>query len=539
VAGRKIEIQITGDSRDLEKALGRATKSTQTFGQKVTKGAKVAGLAIGAGLAVAAKVGFDELAEGQRVAAQTQAALKSTGGVANVTAGHIEDLAGKLQKLSGADDEAIQAGENLLLTFTNIQNRVGKGNDIFDQATKTMVDMSVALGQDSSQSALQLGKALNDPVRGLTALRKVGVSFTKGQEKQIAAMVKAGDVAGAQKVILKELQKEFGGSAKAAGETLPGKLAIAKGQFENMAGALMESLLPALTVIAEKLTSFANFLSEHEGLTKVLVIGLGALAAALLAASAAQTLLNLAVLANPYVAVAAAIIALGAAVVLAWKKFETFRNIVTGAIDFVREHWRLLLAILLGPLGIAIGLAVKHFGTVKKVATTAFNAIRDAIGFVIDKVRIVVNWLKDKLGNPAVRKAIENAVLAPFHAIRDAIQFVIDKVQSLIDKIRSIPSPGDIIGGIAGHLPHFAEGTRNFRGGLALVGERGPELVNLSRGSDVIPLRPGAGAAMRVGAPTVMNFHFGNYVGDRRELIKTITHEVDRIARGTGGRRPF
>jgi phage-related protein len=402
-----------------------------------------------------------------------------------------------------------------------------------------MVDMSVALGQDSSQSALQLGKALNDPVRGLTALRKVGVSFTKGQEKQIAAMVKAGDVAGAQKVILKELQKEFGGSAKAAGETLPGKLAIAKGQFENMAGALMESLLPALTVIAEKLTSFANFLSEHEGLTKVLVIGLGALAAALLAASAAQTLLNLAVLANPYVAVAAAIIALGAAVVLAWKKFETFRNIVTGAIDFVREHWRLLLAILLGPLGIAIGLAVKHFGTVKKVATTAFNAIRDAIGFVIDKVRIVVNWLKDKLGNPAVRKAIENAVLAPFHAIRDAIQFVIDKVQSLIDKIRSIPSPGDIIGGIAGHLPHFAEGTRNFRGGLALVGERGPELVNLSRGSDVIPLRPGAGAAMRVGAPTVMNFHFGNYVGDRRELIKTITHEVDRIARGTGGRRPF
>lgn len=539
MAGRKIEIQITGDSRDLEKALGRATKSTQTFGQKVTKGAKVAGLAIGAGLAVAAKVGFDELAEGQRVAAQTQAALKSTGGVANVTAGHIEDLAGKLQKLSGADDEAIQAGENLLLTFTNIQNRVGKGNDIFDQATKTMVDMSVALGQDSSQSALQLGKALNDPVRGLTALRKVGVSFTKGQEKQIAAMVKAGDVAGAQKVILKELQKEFGGSAKAAGETLPGKLAIAKGQFENMAGALMESLLPALTVIAEKLTSFANFLSEHEGLTKVLVIGLGALAAALLAASAAQTLLNLAVLANPYVAVAAAIIALGAAVVLAWKKFETFRNIVTGAIDFVREHWRLLLAILLGPLGIAIGLAVKHFGTVKKVATTAFNAIRDAIGFVIDKVRIVVNWLKDKLGNPAVRKAIENAVLAPFHAIRDAIQFVIDKVQSLIDKIRSIPSPGDIIGGIAGHLPHFAEGTRNFRGGLALVGERGPELVNLSRGSDVIPLRPGAGAAMRVGAPTVMNFHFGNYVGDRRELIKTITHEVDRIARGTGGRRPF
>jgi hypothetical protein len=539
VAGRKIEIQITGDSRDLEKALGRATKSTQTFGQKVTKGAKVAGLAIGAGLAVAAKVGFDELAEGQRVAAQTQAALKSTGGVANVTAGHIEDLAGKLQKLSGADDEAIQAGENLLLTFTNIQNRVGKGNDIFDQATKTMVDMSVALGQDSSQSALQLGKALNDPVRGLTALRKVGVSFTKGQEKQIAAMVKAGDVAGAQKVILKELQKEFGGSAKAAGETLPGKLAIAKGQFENMAGALMESLLPALTVIAEKLTSFANFLSEHEGLTKVLVIGLGALAAALLAASAAQTLLNLAVLANPYVAVAAAIIALGAAVVLAWKKFETFRNIVTGAIDFVREHWRLLLAILLGPLGIAIGLAVKHFGTVKKVATTAFNAIRDAIGFVIDKVRIVVNWLKDKLGNPAVRKAIENAVLAPFHAIRDAIQFVIDKVQSLIDKIRSIPSPGDIIGGIAGHLPHFAEGTRNFRGGLALVGERGPELVNLSRGSDVIPLRPGAGAAMRVGAPTVMNFHFGNYVGDRRELIKTITQEVDRIARGNGGRRPF
>jgi Skp family chaperone for outer membrane proteins len=36
-------------------------------------------------------------------------------------------------------------------------------------------------------------------------------------------------------------------------------------------------------------------------------------------------------------------------------------------------------------------------------------------------------------------------------------------------------------------VPRFAEGVRNFGGGMAIVGERGPEMVRLPGGSDVIP----------------------------------------------------
>ena len=48
-----------------------------------------------------------------------------------------------------------------------------------------------------------VGKALNDPLKGLTALSRIGVQFTAQQQEQIKAMVEVGDVAGAQKIILR------------------------------------------------------------------------------------------------------------------------------------------------------------------------------------------------------------------------------------------------------------------------------------------------------------------------------------------------
>jgi phage-related protein len=151
------------------------------------------------------------------------------------------------------DDEAILGGESMLLTFTNI------GKEVFPEATKTILDMSQALGQDLQSSAMQLGKALNDPVQGITALRRVGVAFTDDQEKMIKTMVEMGDVAGAQKLILAELSKEFGGSAEAAGETMAGQLAILNTEFENVkeeAGTAFLPVLKDLVVVAKQLMPY-------------------------------------------------------------------------------------------------------------------------------------------------------------------------------------------------------------------------------------------------------------------------------------------
>jgi len=130
--------------------------------------------------------------EAEKIQAALNAVLLSTKGASGMTAESVNDLATALQNVTMFEDDAIVEGENMLLTFTGI------GKDVFPDATEAMLDMSQALGQDMKGSAIQLGKALNDPIAGATALRKVGVALTDAQEEQIKAFVASGDVMSAQ-----------------------------------------------------------------------------------------------------------------------------------------------------------------------------------------------------------------------------------------------------------------------------------------------------------------------------------------------------
>lgn len=215
---------------------------------------KALAVGIGAGLAGAAVLGkgaLDAAQESAKIGKQSEAVIASTGGAAGLTAAQFGDLATSISNVTGIDDEAIQSAENLLATFTNVKNGVGDGNDVFSQATQTLVDMGAALGSDASGSAIQLGKALNDPIKGVSALAEVGVTFTEQQKAQIAAMQEAGDVAGAQKVILGELNKEFGGSA-AAQATATDKMNVAVGNLQEQIGA---ALIPVVSKFATFVTS--------------------------------------------------------------------------------------------------------------------------------------------------------------------------------------------------------------------------------------------------------------------------------------------
>lgn len=221
-----------------------------------------AGVAAGAGalygLGKATKYVLDAFGESETSAAQVAQVIKSTGGAANVSAKDVDELSTSISKKTGIDDEAIASGQALLLTFTNVRNETGKGNDIFTQATKTAADMSTALGQDLTSSNIQLGKALNDPIKGITALSRVGVSFTKGQKDQIKSLVDSGHTLDAQKIILRELNKEFGGSAEAAGKTLPGSFNRMKVAVGNVAEELGGKLAPYAEKAANFITDLAN-----------------------------------------------------------------------------------------------------------------------------------------------------------------------------------------------------------------------------------------------------------------------------------------
>jgi hypothetical protein len=95
------------------------------------------------------------------------------------------------------------------------------------------------------------------------------VTFTEGQKEQIKAMVESGDVMGAQKLILKELTSEFGGSAEAIGKTMPKQLNILKESFNNFAGDLVAKAIPSV----QRFVDFLNTrLIPAEGFTAKLKV---------------------------------------------------------------------------------------------------------------------------------------------------------------------------------------------------------------------------------------------------------------------------
>lgn len=282
-------------------SLGAHTKAAQKSAEQSERmrtgflgAGSAAGLAaVGIGVAVGAWISETgrAMANVERLKAQTDTVVRSMGAAWTDT-DHIVNYANKLEALSGIEMEQVQAGQNLLLTYGNIQNRMGAGNDIFDQATSLMLDLSVATGKDMSGAATLLGKALNDPISGLGALTKVGVQFTDQQKQQITAMVQAGDVMGAQKIILAELTRQFGGSAKAFGETTAGQVLKLQNEFGNLSEELLVSLLPTVNAVVDAFVGVVHWLQENENLVKTVGVALAGMAATWLLVKGAIALVN-------------------------------------------------------------------------------------------------------------------------------------------------------------------------------------------------------------------------------------------------------
>lgn len=181
--------------------------------------------------------------ESASIAKTTEQIIKNTGGAANVSAAQVSALATSISNKSGMDDEAIQSGLNLLLTFQKVSN-AGKGQAaIFDRASAAAVDLA-ATGFTSVEGASKmLGKALNDPAKGLTALGKAGIKFTDAEKKKIAELQKSGKLLEAQQVILGKVEGKVKGVAAAAASPME-KMKV---QFENLQETIGAALLPVIT----------------------------------------------------------------------------------------------------------------------------------------------------------------------------------------------------------------------------------------------------------------------------------------------------
>jgi len=289
-----LKLRLDADGKVLETELRDASGQVQKFGSTAEKSGEQASrgmeraerssrslsgglgkVALAAGGAAAALVsirtataGLRQVATNTIVAEQAQAQLEarivSTGGAAGRTIEQLNANASALQDVSTTGDEVTQSMQAVLLTFTQIEGAN------FDRATGTILDLATAMSSDLQSAALQVGKSLNDPVLGVSALAEAGIQFSESQKQVIKDLVEMGDTAAAQSIILDELDRQFGGAALAARETFGGSL---KG-LQNAFGDLLEFRgdLPELTAQIESITSA---LTDPE-LAESIQAGLGA-----------------------------------------------------------------------------------------------------------------------------------------------------------------------------------------------------------------------------------------------------------------------
>lgn len=233
-------------------------KASMTDWDAATESSKKFAAGLAAVGAAIVGIGAYSVAQAQEAVAgqkELAAVLASTNGAAGMTADAINAMASELSMVTNFTDDAILSGQNMLLTFTNI------GSDVFPQATEATLNLAQKFGSVEAAS-VQLGKALNDPIQGVTALRKVGVSLTEAQEQSIKKFVEMGDMASAQKVILGELETEFGGLAKAVADPLT----IAKNQFGEIAETLGMTLLPYVNQAAQAFIEWMASMGGAEGI---------------------------------------------------------------------------------------------------------------------------------------------------------------------------------------------------------------------------------------------------------------------------------
>ena len=272
--------------------------------------------------------------------AKVENGIRSTGGTARRTLKELTDQASALQKTSIFGDEEILDGVTAqLLTFTNIAGRE------FDRTQQAALDLASKLGGDLQSASIQLGKALNDPVANLSALSRSGIQFSAAQKEVIKSLAETGQLAEAQRVILDELEKQYGGTAAAAAEAGAGGLKQLGKEFGDSMEMIGELVYDFLSPLIEKLRELNAWFQGLSDSTKQVIVVVAGLAAAigpvLLALSAIVSI-------APYVAAAwalmtgpiglavAAVAALVAAGVLLYKNWDTIVLRVTKAAGQVR-----------------------------------------------------------------------------------------------------------------------------------------------------------------------------------------------------------
>lgn len=187
------------------------------------------------------------------------AIIKATGGAAGRSADQLREQAREIARGTLESTEGVLRAQQTLLTFRKVQGQV------FDDTIAAAADMAAALGTDMNSAVMQLGKALEDPVRGMTALSRSGTVFTEAQRAMVKEMVETGRQAEAQRFILRELEAQYGGAARAAAGGLAGAQDSLAQSMQEVRLAIASSfgVLQIATAAYNAMARAADFVAEN------------------------------------------------------------------------------------------------------------------------------------------------------------------------------------------------------------------------------------------------------------------------------------
>jgi hypothetical protein len=445
---QEVDGRLTGLRREIRGVQDDLDNAGGGVGDFIKKAIGFAGIQLGVEAVVSGlkELGTESIAEfeqAQNAAAQLEATLNSTGNAAGLTKDKLLDLSTALEGKTIFDGDAITQAQSVLLTFTKIK----KG--VYEEAVPAITDMATKLAGDGPAdlkgATIQVGKALNDPIKGISALGKAGVSFSEDQKTMIKSLVETGDVAAAQTIILNELKTEFGGSAEAAAKAGTGPFKQFEVQIGNVKEGLGELIIDGLTalqpVLAGGLKLFAffiellkatpAFINENKGVLLGLGFAILTLNAANIAASAstlyfaavekgraiaptasatAQRLLNAAMTANPIGLVIAAVALLVGGLVTLYERSEKVREVFAGLLAASKQV----------------------FSSIKDIVVNELGSVATLLAGIFTFNPVLIAKALDTLG-PALRKAGTN-VASAYHSGYNAQEKEEQAAQAARDK---------------------------------------------------------------------------------------------------------
>lgn len=457
-----LTVRFLGDDRDLKRSLNAVEGHTKKTGSVVGGlGKTLVGFGAAAGAINLAKDAFAGLRSEAEATRTLEATLKSMGRT-TIDTKSITDFAATLQANSDFIEEDIIAAAGVMATFGNIADR-----DL-NRANQAAADLAARFGMDLSGATVMLGKALNDPIKGLTSLGRAGVQFTQGQKDQIAAMVEAGDVAGAQAIIYEELGKQTTGAAAAQQDSFE--------RLSDTVGEAAETFLAQLMPAIEKVVGWAITAIEVFGRmdpTAKIVIG------AITGITAVLWLLH----AHPIVFALSAII---------------------GTLVFLEERFGIVSAA-------GRGLA-DAFGFLRDVGTSALQFLLDRVlSFVGGALDAFATFLEFLPGHSDMAAKLRGAA-DEIYAFRDAANTALSGIRDkTINVTIGTSGMAQRLMGMGG-----STGWGSFHSGGIVPGPPTSETFALLRGGErVMPSGAGAGGGQ-------VNIFVAGSVVAERDLVETV-----------------